>query len=569
MRHGVRIAWAIGLVGICVGAATPAAQAVMQRGIVRGAELAQPRGPLVIGALAEPTSGASLEARAADFLARRGASLGIPELASAQLEVRAVRRGKAVDVVRLRQMVDGVPVHQGELVIGFDRQGRVIHVGNSLLPLGELASGRPEAELAADQARSIAFDLLGIEKEPVWERSELVVFAGAGNARLAWKVETLLSGDAGGGEWRTFVDAVTGEVLRYEDAELYEDGTGQVFLPNPLATAGVLYGTPGYVDGNDADTPQLLAELADVTLLDITLTGADYSLVGPYAECLDWDPPAGTCPVQTSSDFSFDSRFDDQFEAVNVYFHIDAWMRYANETLGVPVVPTQYPTGVRYDPRGFSGADNSSYSSGTGRLRFGEGGVDDGEDPDVVIHELGHGIHDWLGIGSLSQIQGLSEGMGDYFAVSWMRSFGLWEPADPQFNWTFSWDGHNPFWGGRVTNWNDTHQYPQDLTGQIHTDGQFWSSCNADIWEALGREAADTAVLEGISLMTAASNQAVAAQAVVDAAVANGMAPADLLEIEAIYDGCGYAVTLPPLDTMPFLDDFESGDTSEWSATQP
>src|SRR5690606_32220223 len=145
-----------------------------------------------------------------------------------------------------------------------------------------------------------------------------------------------------------------------------------------------------------------------------------------------------------------------------------------------------------------------------------------------------------------------------------MRSFGLWEPADPQFNWTFSWDGHNPFWGGRVTNWNDTHQYPQDLTGQIHTDGQFWSSCNADIWEALGREAADTAVLEGISLMTAASNQAVAAQAVVDAAVANGMAPADLLEIEAIYDGCGYAVTLPPLDTMPFLDDFESGDTSEW-----
>ena len=57
------------------------------------------------------------------------------------------------------------------------------------------------------------------------------------------------------------------------------------------------------------------------------------------------------------------------------------------------------------------------------------------------------------------------------------------------------------------------------------------------------------AVLEGISLMTAASNQAVAAQAVVDAAVANGMAPADLLEIEAIYDGCGYAVTLPPLDT--------------------
>src|SRR5690606_28354314 len=121
-----------------------------------------------------------------------------------------------------------------------------------------------------------------------------------------------------------------------------------------------------------------------------------------------------------------------------------------NETLGVPVDPTQYAGGVQYDPRGFNGADNSSYSSGTGRLRFGEGGVDDGEDPDVVIHELGHGVHDWLGIGSLSQIEGLSEGSGDYLAVSWMRSFDLWAPTDPQYNWVFGWDGHNPFWGGRV-----------------------------------------------------------------------------------------------------------------------
>ena len=42
-------------------------------------------------------------------------------------------------------------------------------------------------------------------------------------------------------------------------------------------------------------------------------------------------------------------------------------------------------------PHGFNGADNSSYSPGTGRLQFGEGGVDDAEDSDVVHHELGHG----------------------------------------------------------------------------------------------------------------------------------------------------------------------------------
>jgi len=543
-----------------------AASAVLQRGIQRGAELARPVGPLAIGALAEPTRGDSLEARARDFLARRGSGLGIPGLADADLELRAVRNGKSVDVVRFRQTWGGVPVHEGELAVAFDRSGRVIHVANALRPI----SGAPAAAAAvsAADARSRAFDLLGIERAPLWERSELVVFAGTVGARLAWRIDAQLDGAAGGGEWRTFVDAATGEIFRYEDVELYENGTGQAFLPNPLATAGVLYGTAGYVDGGDADTPELVAELGDVTLLDITLSGGDHSLVGPYAECVDWDAPAGTCPVQASSDFSFDSRSDDRFEAVNVYFHIDAWMRYANVTLGVPVDPTQYAGGVQYDPRGFNGADNSSYSSGTGRLRFGEGGVDDAEDPDVVIHELGHGVHDWLGIGSLSQVEGLSEGTGDYLAVSWMRSFGLWTSSDPQYNWVFAWDGHNPFWGGRVTNWNDTHQYPQDLTGQIHTDGQFWASCNIDIRESLGREATDTAFLEGLSLMTASTNQAAAAQAVVDAAVALGYPAPDLATIETIYDDCGYAVTIPNTDPMPFLADFETGDTSQWSAVQ-
>lgn len=539
--------------------------AVLQRGIQRGVELARPTGPLAIGALSEVTRGASLETRARDFLSRRGGMLGIPGLANAELAIRVVRRGKAIDVVRFRQLSGGVPVHGGELAIALDRAGRVIHVANALRPIE--GARFAAAVLSASDARRLAFDRLGIERTPLWERSELVVLAAVDGPRLVWRIDAQLDGAAGGGEWRTFVDAASGEIVRYEDIELYENGTGQAFLPNPLATAGVLYGDPGYVDGSDADTPELVAELGDVTLLDITLSGPDYSLVGPYAECLDWDPfPAGTCPVQASSDFSYDSRFDDRFEAVNVYFHIDSWMRYANLTLGVPVDPHQYPGGVQYDARGFNGADNSSYSPSSGRLRFGEGGVDDAEDADVVIHELGHGIHDWMTGGFLSQEEGLSEGVGDYFAVSWMRSFGVWTPSDPQYNWVFAWDGHNPFWGGRVTTWNDNHQYPGDLVGQDHTDGQFWSSCNMDVWEAIGREAADTAMLEGLSMTSSLTNQSAAAQAVLDAAVVLGYPVPELESIAAIYDDCGYDVSLPW--ELPFLDGFESGDTSEWTATQ-
>lgn len=64
--------------------------------------------------------------------------------------------------------------------------------------------------------------------------------------------------------------------------------------------------------------------------------------------------------------------------------------------------------GVRYDPSG-EYDDNSYYNTANGELTFGIGGVDDGEDADVIIHELGHGIHDWSCGGDYSTAEGLSE----------------------------------------------------------------------------------------------------------------------------------------------------------------
>lgn len=87
-------------------------------------------------------------------------------------------------------------------------------------------------------------------------------------------------------------------------------------------------------------------------------------------------------------------------------------MRYIHFDLGIAVRPTKYEGGVRFDPHANNGGDNSYYDSLTQQLAFGEGGVDDAEDADVVIHELTHGLHDWLtgGTGAgVSQVDGLSE----------------------------------------------------------------------------------------------------------------------------------------------------------------
>ena len=143
--------------------------------------------------------------------------------------------------------------------------------------------------------------------------------------------------------------------------------------------------------------------------------------------------------------------------------------------------------------------------SSTGRVAFGEGGVDDSEDLEVVLHELGHGIHDWVTNGQISQVDGLSEGSGDYWAASYTRSLGFWQPTDTEYNWVMCWDGHNTFWAGRIVNYSAT--YPGGLTGSIHTDGQMWSSTLMQIWNDIGKTATDENFLEALSMLNSGSSQ--------------------------------------------------------------
>ena len=225
-------------------------------------------------------------------------------------------------------------------------------------------------------------------------------------------------------------------------------------------------------------------------------------------------------------------------------------MRYMNTTLGVTVHPTAYPGGVQYDPHGFNGADNSHYLSGPEQLAFGEGGVDDDEDADVIVHELGHGIHDWVTNNGLSQEEGLSEGLGDYFAASYSRSFGHWPPGSQQYNWVFSWDGHNPFWSGRITNYGA--HYPDGLTGQIHTDGQIISTSLMRIWDGIGRQQTDRVVLVGLGMTNSGTNQEDAAQAMMQAAFDLGYSAAEQLIMFNEFTATGYNVVIVPVELQGF-----------------
>ncbi len=505
------------------------------------------------------------EDQAFEYLSSAAATLGLLRSDLGDLRHHATRTGASGSTVRFRQTLGGVPVLGAELTVTINPANRVVFVASTYRPL--LALDRLEPELDAAQARAIAHAHLGLDGPVLFESSELAIFQDGPATRLVHRIVTSAERTPRG-EWEVLVDALDGTVVRAADIAVYApiDGNGNAFDPDPLSSAHATYGDPGYVDGGDADTAELTAEAFDRVLPDITDNAGMYELRGPYAYILDWDTPYKGIFSQSSPNFDF-TRQADAFEAVNGYYHIDTFMRYANETLGVTVMPYQYSTGVVYDPSGWNGADNSSYSTGTGRLTFGEGGVDDAEDADVLLHELGHGLHDWVTHGGLSQVQGLSEGVGDYIAASYSRAFGQWTPADPQYHWVFSWDGHNPFWPGRITNWVDTHPWPSGLTGDIYRDGMIWSGCMMRVWDAVGREQSDRAFLVGLGMTNGGSNQDVAAHAVLQAAQDLGYPAGEVTAIATALASCGYTVEIPggPL----FEDGFESGDTAEWSTTVP
>ena len=494
------------------------------------------------------------EAMAREFLAARIEQLGLKNDPSTLVKMHE-RDDGAFHVVRFSQHLDGVPVHGSDIAVTVRPDGEVIFVSSELRPQVQriaTTSARPALALRTQVVQALGMPAARDEVEPT-----LVVHADAQPTRLAWMYQ--LRDAVQRGSWEVLADAATGEILSMRNTEYNAEGSATVFDPDPLTSGRTTYGNGAgqLTDAGDADSAGLTAQLKSVTLHDITFTGSVYRLEGPWARCEDWDPPMGgvnDCPTPATPDFSA-TRASQLFEAPNIYHLIDKQMRYLNLTLGVTVVPNSVAGGVRFDPHGWNQQDNSSFTPATDRLTFGEGGVDDAEDSDVVLHELGHGLHDWVTNGGLSQVQGLSEGVGDYFANSYNRSTGYWTPADPQWFWMFQWDGHNQYWSGRVTNWHTNHSWPGNLGSGIHAQGQYWASCNMVAWTAIGRDKMDKAMLRGLAMTSRSSNQQVAAQAVITAAAtmgsAQGYTPADIAAIGAAYNtSCTYNVTIPQTDII-------------------
>lgn len=476
--------------------------------------------------------------------------------------LRFVRKTQTGETLRFQQLKNGVPVFDSEILVHFDPYGEISTTASNYNATAASINTTPS--VSKENAIAISNQALNITGDITFQESKLFVYDKLGGTKLVYRVVT--DSFSKTGSWETIVDAQTGAVLSTKDIAYYYgkhkkekknnksnppvsmaplafvSGSGMVFTPDPLGPTAALYGAAGFSDSSDAASTQMNNARVSVTLPEIDLTAGVYKLKSTYAEIKELGAPSKGLFTQATPTFNF-TRLEDGFEAVNAFYHLDNSLRYINQTLGIACVPYQAANAgaVHFDPHAANSADNSFYSNG--QLQFGEGGVDDAEDADVVLHELGHGLHDWITGGGLSQVNGLSEGCGDYWAVSYSRSLNQWASNTAQYNWVFSWDGHNPFWPGRTTDYGAV--YPGGLVNQIHTDGQIWGTALMKIWDAIGREKTDKAFLNGLDLTVSSTNQQNAAIAVRTAARTMNYPCADIAVITEKFVEAGY--TMPSL----------------------
>jgi Zn-dependent metalloprotease len=494
------------------------------------------------------------------------------------------RKGPSGETLRYYQMVNDVQVYDAELTIHINTLGDVSYTASTYDKT--IYSINTTPDISVNTAINTAVNHLKVDDGIAFQKEKLFVYNHNGATKLVHQI-IIEPAATPVGSWEVIVDAKNGDILSSEDKAFYynhhnkekrkkkkenknnssivkANATGYVYLADPLSDTGNQYGG-SFVDGNgqgDTNNAALEAARSNVTLLDLTISGGEYTLDGPFASIVDSENPKNGFYSQVSSAFDF-NRNDDGFEAVNTYYHVDKSMRYINNTLGITLMPYQYSGGVRYDPHGLNGSDNSHYSPGSGQIAFGEGCVDDAEDADVIIHELGHGIHGWLTNGSTAGQFG--EGSGDYWAQSYSRSLNQWSSGDAEFHYMFHWDGHNPCWGGRIT--NSTKVYPTNIVNQVHSDGEIWSAALMEIFDIIGRTKTDAAFLEGLANTNSGSNQQDAARAVRQAAMdmvlagQYGMTCADVDVFTARFSARGYS--MPALDCNALdVSEFEIKDIS-------
>jgi len=431
------------------------------------------------------------EAGAREFLEAHPASLGLtPGLED--LETVEVKHGLAGTRTLFAQRLAGLRIYDAHVSVNQNADGRI----TGLYSTYHRAQAPPTVahSLSAENAEAIAREAAGVSALRQASDAEAVWFASSSSdLRLAWRL--MIHSSEPLGDFLTVVDDASGKVLLQENRIAFATGSGFVYQPNPIQTSA----DTSLQDGNDATSPALDAERVSVTLL-----GLDDGIGTLRGEYVDLVSLAGGRNVPDADEvdriYEYD-RADSRFEQVVIYITVDVIQRRFHalgfdDDVGAANGIRDFPSlaNAHWDNQ-----DQSFYSTGDDAIHFGDGGVDDGEDADIIAHEYGHAIqHDQNACWGGGEMGAMGEGFGDYLAASFFADDG-----DPTFQASHAacvgeWDAaaYSSATPPCLRRVDGNKQYPGDLVGQVHADGEIWSRALWDLRQAIGATAADQLVLE-------------------------------------------------------------------------
>jgi hypothetical protein len=351
-------------------------------------------------------------------------------------------------------------------------------------------------------------------------RPELLWYPAKKLLHPAWRVRVHRSTPRS--EWIIYVHARDGRIIDRYDNLSEAFGKAQVFMPTPMA------GEPDYLPIRDGVRKQLSDNAyRKVRLPSLPATGL---LDGKHASTT----LTGKRLRRTSLDFTL-THTKAGFEEVSAYYHVCAGIKRLEE-LGYSGKRKIFSEPLRISAHGVR-EDNSWYSPGEKTLTFGLGDVDDAEDGETVLHELGHAIQDAIcpDFGQSAEAAAMGEGFGDYFAGSYFHAH-----KPPPYRLTvMSWDGahfrdaqverlakrdkaaadalemQRPPCVRRLDSLRTFETFDHD--GDEHDNGEIWSATLWDIWESVGRNVADKLIVESHFQLDGFTTFARGARAILDA----------------------------------------------------
>jgi hypothetical protein len=260
-----------------------------------------------------------------------------------------------------------------------DRLGRVYLSKNRSVP-PHLLPGKFEKNIDRDEAVHRARRSLP-KRDPLSDvpETERLWFPRDDELVPVWKVRLTRASPCE--EWIVYLSARNGAILnKYDNLAQAVRGRGQVFDPSPVAALG--------------DHALLLNEKKKprrpppVAYREVVLEGLDGG--GTLSGEKVTTAPTRDMRVR-KQDLRFSLRSHEHgFEEVMVYYHIDSALRYLAQLRnnGARAI---FREPVKANVNG-TRDENSWYSPVDRILTFGTGDIDDAEDAETILHELGHAI---------------------------------------------------------------------------------------------------------------------------------------------------------------------------------